>query len=51
MNECGCDMEDDESPNPREEQNKRETKKQKSHEPYSIGHGTTRARFASASAK
>jgi hypothetical protein len=31
VNERGCHMEDDECPNPREEQNKREGKKYKSH--------------------
>ena len=44
MNECGCDMEDDERPNPREEQNKRETKKHKSHKRLPICHGITGAR-------
>ena len=44
MNEYGCDMEDDERPNPRKEQNKRETKKHKSHKRLPICHGITGAR-------
>jgi hypothetical protein len=31
VNECGCDMEDDKRPNPGEEQDEREAKKDKSH--------------------
>ena len=34
-------MEDEERPNPCEEQNKRETKKQKSHKRFPIHHNTT----------
>ena len=41
VNECGCDMKDDERPNPREEQNKCEAKKQKSHKRFLIYHNIT----------
>jgi hypothetical protein len=44
VNECGCDMEDDERSNPREEQNKRETKKHKSHKRFPIYHNITGTR-------
>jgi hypothetical protein len=39
VNERGCDVEDDECPNPREEQKKREGKKHKSHEQSPFRHG------------
>jgi hypothetical protein len=44
VNEYGCDMEDDERPDPRKEQNKRETKKHKSHKRLPICHSITGAR-------
>jgi hypothetical protein len=51
VNECGRDMEDDECPDPREEQNERETKKHKSHEQCPVCHSITGVGFSSVPAR